>query len=80
MHQSCLQEDSHRSLKQSRARKRTKQTNDRSTNEADPSVTVQKINAYEMIGKTQQSGKKMNRQGCRKAIRWEAAQRAGVLV
>ena len=55
MHQSCLQADSHRSLKQSGARKRTKQTNDRAIDEADPSVTVQKINAYEMIGKTQQS-------------------------
>ena len=59
-----MQKDSHRSLKQSRARKRTKQTNDRATDEADPSITVQKINAYEMIGKTQQSRKKMNRQGC----------------
>ena len=64
MHQSCLQEDSHRSLKQSGARKRTKQANGRATDEADPSVTVQKINAYEMIGKMQQSGKKMNLQGC----------------
>ena len=41
-----------------------KTTNDKATDEADPSVIVQKINAYEMIGKTQQSGKKMNRQGC----------------
>ena len=41
-----------------------KTTNDKATDEADPSVTVQKINAYEMIGKTQQLGKKMNRQGC----------------
>ena len=47
MHQIRLQEEPRRSLKQSGARKRTKQTNGRATDEADPSVTVQKINAYE---------------------------------
>ena len=46
MHQSCLQEESHRSLKQPREEERTKQMNDRGTDEEDSSVTGQKINAH----------------------------------